>query len=176
MSGAPTLGQMVNKCDNDSPNVRCRIVAKDFSIDKRPDLFAATPPLEYLRYLVSRCASSQLGPNKTKLMLQDVKKAYFYAPATRDVYVELQPERAQLGMCAKSTSLFMGRDTPPLTGRRRIPRSCSAWVSPKAFSCHARSSTRRGASALLSIETTFCRKAQARVWRQCTRSCGFRLH
>ena len=34
-------------------------------------------------------------------MVQDVKKAYFYAPATRDVYVELPPERHQPGMCAK---------------------------------------------------------------------------
>ena len=48
----------VNKGDTDSPNVRSRIVAKDFKVDARPDLFAATPPLEYLRYLVSRCASS----------------------------------------------------------------------------------------------------------------------
>ena len=52
--------------------------AKDFNIDERPDLFAATPPLEYLRYLVSRCASSQMGPRKAKLMVQDVTKAYFY--------------------------------------------------------------------------------------------------
>ena len=59
----------VNKGDDDTPNVRCRIVAKDFNVDKRPDLFAATPPLEYLRYLVSRCASSQLGTRKTKLMV-----------------------------------------------------------------------------------------------------------
>jgi hypothetical protein len=91
--------------------VRCRIVAKDFNVDKRSDLFAATPPLEYLRYLVSRCASSQLGPNKTKIMVQDVKKAYFYAPATRDVYVELPPERHQPGMCAKlHKSLYGTRD------------------------------------------------------------------
>ena len=34
----------VNKGDDESPNVRCRIVAKYFNIDKRPDLFAATPP------------------------------------------------------------------------------------------------------------------------------------
>ena len=33
-------------------------------------------------------------------MVQDVKKAYFYADATRDVYVDLPPERAQPGMCA----------------------------------------------------------------------------
>ena len=27
----------VNKGDDESPNVRCRIVAKDFNVDKRPD-------------------------------------------------------------------------------------------------------------------------------------------
>ncbi len=48
----------VNEGDDDTPNVRCRIMAKDVNVDKRPDLFAAAPPLEYLRYLVSRCASS----------------------------------------------------------------------------------------------------------------------
>ena len=85
----------VNKGDDDSPNVRCRIVAKDFNVDKRPDQCAATPPLEYLRYLVSRFASSQLGANKTKLMVQDVKKVYSYVSATRDVYVELPTARAQ---------------------------------------------------------------------------------
>ena len=57
----------VNKGDAESPNVRSRIVAKDFKVDARPDLFAATPPLEYLRYLVSRCASSQLGRPGSKL-------------------------------------------------------------------------------------------------------------
>ena len=62
----------VSKGDDESPNVRCRIVAKDFNVDKRLDLFAATPPLAYLRYLVSRCASSQLGWNTTDLMVQDV--------------------------------------------------------------------------------------------------------
>ena len=36
----------VSKGDDESPNVRCRIVAKDFNVDKRPELFAATPPLE----------------------------------------------------------------------------------------------------------------------------------
>ena len=71
------------------------------SMSTRPDPFAAMPPLECLRYLVSRCASSQLGTQKTKLMVQDVKKAYFYAPATRDAYVDFPPERAQPGMGAK---------------------------------------------------------------------------
>ena len=46
-----------------------------------------------------------------KLVAQDVKKAYYYAPATRDVYLELPPERARPGMCAKlHKSLYGTRD------------------------------------------------------------------
>ena len=41
-------------------------------------------------------------------MVQDVKEAYFYAPATRNVYVELPPERAQPGICAKLHKSFYG--------------------------------------------------------------------
>ena len=51
------------------------------------------------------------GSQKTTLMVQDVRKAYFYAPAIRDVYVELPPEQAQPGMCAKlHKSLYGTRD------------------------------------------------------------------
>ena len=75
----------VQKGDDAAPNVRSRIVAKDFRTDARPDLFAATPPLEFLRYLISRCASSQLDGRCTRIMVQDVKKAYFYADATRAI-------------------------------------------------------------------------------------------
>ena len=101
----------VNKGDGSAPNVRSRIVAEDFRTDARPDLFAATPPLEFLRYLCSRCASTQLDGRCTRIMVQDVKKAYFYAPATRPIYVELPRERAQPGMCAKlHKSLYGTRD------------------------------------------------------------------
>ena len=110
----------VNKGDAESPNVRCRIMAKDFEIDKRPDLFAATPPLEYLRSLLSRCASSQMGLRKTKLMVQDVKKAFFFALATRDVYVELPPEQAQ---SCKSAKLHKSL---PLAGCRRTRKFVKA--------------------------------------------------
>ena len=117
----------VTKGDDEAPNVRCRIVAKDFNVDNRPDLFSATPPLEHLRYLVSRCASSQLGSEKTKLMVQDVKEAYFYAPATRDLYVELLPERAQPGMFAKLRKSPCAAAARPSTGHRHIQRSLKAW-------------------------------------------------
>ena len=70
---------------------------------KQPELFAATPPIEYIRYLVSRCASSQWSSRKTCLMIQDVKKAYFFAKATRRVFVALPWEDTKPGeenMCA----------------------------------------------------------------------------
>ena len=79
----------VNKGDDTRPNHRSRIVAKEIKTNSRPDLFAATPPIEHIKYLISRVASSQRRRKPTRLMVQDIKKAYFFAPATRRIYVEL---------------------------------------------------------------------------------------
>ena len=48
-----------NKKDEATPEYRSRIVAKEVKTYADPELFAATPPVEYLRYLLSRVASSQ---------------------------------------------------------------------------------------------------------------------
>ena len=48
-----------DKGDADAPNYRARLVGREIKTDERPDLFAATPPLESLRYIVSKCASNQ---------------------------------------------------------------------------------------------------------------------
>ena len=48
----------INKGDEAKPNHRSRIVAKEIKTNNRPDLFAATPPIEHIKYLVSRVASS----------------------------------------------------------------------------------------------------------------------
>ena len=39
----------INKGDATSTNYRSRVVAKDYMVDVRPDLFAATSPTECLR-------------------------------------------------------------------------------------------------------------------------------
>ena len=39
----------INKGDEDRPEYRSRLVAKELKTDKREDLFAATPPLEAAR-------------------------------------------------------------------------------------------------------------------------------
>ena len=47
-----------NKCDEKTPNLRARLIRCEYKKDKREDLFAATPPLESLRMIVSICASN----------------------------------------------------------------------------------------------------------------------
>ena len=43
----------INKGDETNPNIRCRLVAKDFNTEEKPELFAGTPPLEALRIICS---------------------------------------------------------------------------------------------------------------------------
>ena len=65
----------------------------------RDDLYAATPPLEAKKYLIS-CAASQLGVPQSKqkrLSFIDIKKAYFNAPAKRDLFVDLPGEFLEPG-------------------------------------------------------------------------------
>ena len=94
-TGRPPIGTRwldANKGDLATPKIRSRLVAQELNLLKQPELFAATPPIEYVRYLVSCVASSQFTSEPTRLMVPDVKKAYFYAPATQQIYVKLPDE------------------------------------------------------------------------------------
>lgn len=101
-----------NKGDCSKPNVRRRLVAREIKKDSKPELFAATPPLEYVRFLISQMAGTQLTEEPTQIMVVDVKKAYFFAPAKREVYIELPPELggdgSKVGLLRKS--LYGTRD------------------------------------------------------------------
>ena len=81
-----------NKKDEAHPLYRSRLVAKEIKKDCRWDLFAATPPLEALRMVVSCAASQGARGSHWRIMTHDVSRAYFYAPATRRVFVQLPPE------------------------------------------------------------------------------------
>ena len=78
----------INKGDAANPNIRSRLVGKEFKVEENPELFAATPPLEALRVVLSRAANDP----EAKVMLNDVSRAYFNAPATRELYIELPNE------------------------------------------------------------------------------------
>ena len=81
-TGAGPIGTRwidINKGDTNRPNYRSRLVAKEFRVDVRPELFAATPPTECLRLLLSRAAEDK----RNKVLYIDVSRAYFYAKAVR---------------------------------------------------------------------------------------------
>ena len=84
-----------NKGDTDNPNYRARLVGREIAHDKRDDLFAATPPLESIRMIISICASNQSSgsPGSNFIMMSnDVKRAYFEAPASRPIYIKIPAE------------------------------------------------------------------------------------
>ena len=71
------------------------MVGKEFNDREIEGLFAATPPLEALRLILSWAAtgvgiapSSDVGPRKS-ILIADVSRAFFEAPAKRDICVEL---------------------------------------------------------------------------------------
>jgi hypothetical protein len=82
----------VNKGDLDRPNIRCRLVGKEFRTTPDDALYASTPPLEALRLIVSRAATIDKKGAPREMMINDVSRAYFYAEATRIMYIELPKE------------------------------------------------------------------------------------
>ena len=95
----------INKGDSKEPNYRSRLVAKEFNTGVCPELYAATPPSECLRLMLSLLAS---GKKKGMgLMYADVSRAYFYAKAVRPVYVKLPEEDIEPGDEGKCGRLRM---------------------------------------------------------------------
>ena len=83
---------------------RSRLVARDFrGADRhRDDLFAATPPLEAVRVLISRAATETPSRVRRKMMFIDAKKAHLNPRCEEDVYVELPEEAGESPeMCGK---------------------------------------------------------------------------
>ena len=92
----PTRWIDIDKGHANQPNYRSRLVAKEFNTGNEDGLFAATPPLEAVRLLVSDAATVQaqnVSPGRDRvIMVNDVARAFFEAPVKRAVCVELPPE------------------------------------------------------------------------------------
>jgi hypothetical protein len=100
----------VNKGDATKPQIRSRFVVKEIATYKSDDFFAATPPLESLRLLLSLAAS---GEHDTKIEVLDARKAHLHAFADRTVFTMLPPEKAEPGYCARLRRCLYGtRDAP----------------------------------------------------------------
>ena len=72
-------------------------MGREFNIGRDDALYAATPPLEALRIIVSDAATIAGGDEAREIMVNDVRRAYFYAKIDRDVFVELPPEDPEYG-------------------------------------------------------------------------------
>ena len=116
-TGKPPIGTRwvdTNKGDKIHPEYRSRLVAQEINMDKREDLFAATPPLEAKKLLFSMAVTEGIGYKKghkatgMKLDFIDVRRAYFHAEARRKVYVRLPPEDYMEGYCGKLKKAMYG--------------------------------------------------------------------
>ena len=81
-----------NKGVGNEYNYRSRLVGRELKIDKRNDLFAPTPLLEAMKALISFFAKSQDGREPLRFATIDIKRAYFFAPATRKMFIKLPAE------------------------------------------------------------------------------------
>ena len=107
----------INKGDSVVMNLRSRLVGCEFAKEKRDDLFAATPPLESMRTIMALCASNQnaVKPEENYIIMSnDVSRAYFYAPTTRAIYIEIPQEDWEVGdetrVAKLNLSLYGTRD------------------------------------------------------------------
>ena len=82
-----------NKGSEEAPLIRSRLVARDFRVadTDREDSFAATPPWELKKLLMSQAANREGGKSR-KMLLIDVKKAHLNPECKEDVFVELPKE------------------------------------------------------------------------------------
>ena len=108
----------VNKGTAEDPDVRCRLVARDFKPKgekDREDLFAAMPPLETKKVVFQKAVrenaeARRTGQEGVKLMFIDIKKAHLYGevPEGEHVYIELPGEAGQAGKCGKLKKWLYG--------------------------------------------------------------------
>ena len=102
---APIDGKWVdvNKKDEVDPEIRSRYVARDMKRGSKSDeFFAAAPPLEAIKMLLSKAATGNpRGRRQKKLAFIDVRKAHFNGKPSHPTYVALPPEYNCPGMCAR---------------------------------------------------------------------------
>ncbi len=105
----------INKGDNTHPDYRSRLVAKEINTGANDDLFAATPPIEALKALLREASIRRAHEDNISILFADVRRAYFNAKATKDVFIDLPPEDpnyGQQGVCGKlRLSMYGTRDS-----------------------------------------------------------------
>ena len=83
----------VRKGIREAPKVRCRLIAQESAgSEARDDLFAGTPPLAAMRYVLSEAASRGIRISRQrKIKVIDVKNVFLHGGIRRSVHRELPP-------------------------------------------------------------------------------------
>ena len=111
-------------------------------------MFAATPPLEATNMLFSmamtRFANGRASnfSGTQKLLFIDVRRAYFYAPSRRPVFVALPPGDEKEGYCGRLNVSCMDTVTPPAIGRTKMRHTSRPTDLHKVMPHHAYSTTK----------------------------------
>jgi hypothetical protein len=138
--------------------VRSRFVARDFKgkgEKDREDLFSATPPLELIRYALSRQATKRPDGRERKSMYIDIKKAHLIPKCKADVYIELPPEAGVAGdECGRLSVCSMAVVPPRRPGKSITRRLWPPWASRSWSRVQWRSSMWSGTCCALSTGTT----------------------
>ena len=109
-TGAAPIGVRwidINKGDEARPNYRSRLVVQEIRRDPHAEYFAATPPLESLRFLLSLQRRGGFA-TKMKVSFIDIKRTHWTAKVQRLIYVRLPPEEAQPGKRARLNKSMYG--------------------------------------------------------------------
>ena len=111
----------IDRTGNVAPRPGCH--AGEFRTNKDDSLYASTPPLESMRVVMSWASTAEVenGVHEHELMINDVRRAYFNARATRHSFIELPDEDPR-----KSPEL-VGRLNVCLYGTRGAAKS---WHRP----------------------------------------------
>ena len=125
---------------------RSRRAAKQLTGSDSEEWFAATPPIEALRALISHTTS---GPKKKAWMVCDVSRAFFYAPVQHEIYVELREEAKKTvednNMCAKLRMSMYGTKAAAQNWQKKVQETMATLgfsigkASPVLFSHPQRS-------------------------------------
>ena len=108
---------MTNKGTKTNPMIKAPLVGKEFADDtKKGELFAGTPGLPALRYLVSTLATNTCDEARRCVGVVEVKSAFSHGPTRRPNFIKVpteDPGSKLHGVSAKVVGSLCGtRDAP----------------------------------------------------------------
>ena len=106
--------------------VRSRLVAQEFKIKgDRDDLFAGTPPLSAVKFLISNlCSNGKDGIQDKRFMILDVKRAFLYGNIEEPIYITLPDEdpKSKQGYVGRLVKAMYGTQSAPLIWQKLCKR------------------------------------------------------